>query len=159
MDIGSAQLTADVLEQIEILAAFGEVHYLKPHGALYNRVVHDETQAAAVIAALQSWRKPLPVLGLPGSAMLRLAAQAGLAVIPEGFADRAYTPDGRLRPRRETGAVIADAAQAARQAVALAHGGTVRTLCVHSDTPGAAALARAVRAALESAGFRLDAFA
>ena len=158
-DVAQETLCADVLEQIGALSVFGEVVYVKPHGALYNRVVHDETQAAAVIDALMAWRTRLPILGLPGSAILRLAAQAGLETIAEGFADRAYTAEGWLRPRSEPGAVIADPARVAEQAIGLASAGVVRTLCVHSDTPGAAQLARAVRTALEEADFRLEPFA
>jgi 5-oxoprolinase (ATP-hydrolysing) subunit A len=159
LDVPSATLTAEVLEQIEALAAFGEVAYVKPHGALYNRVVHDETQARAVVAAVKAWRAPLPLMGLPGSRVLALAREAGLPTIEEGFADRAYTPEGRLVPRTQPGAVIHDPDEAARRAVGLAQGGTVRSLCVHGDTPGAVTMARRVRVALEAAGFTIRAFA
>ena len=159
MEIEPGVLTADVLEQIGALAAFGEVVYVKPHGALYNRVVHDEVQARAVVAAVKAWRAPLPLMGLPGARVLALARGAGLPTITEGFADRAYTPDGRLVPRSQRGAVITDPADAARRAVALARTGTVRSLCVHGDTPGAVTMARRVRAGLEAAGLRIEAFA
>jgi UPF0271 protein len=159
MEVAPEVLTADVLEQIGALAAFGEVVYVKPHGALYNRVVHDEVQARAVVAAVKAWRAPLPLMGLPGSRVLALAREAGLATITEGFADRAYTPAGRLVPRSQPGAVITDPVDAARRAVALARSGTVRSLCVHGDTPGAVAMARRVRAGLEAAGLRIEAFA
>jgi 5-oxoprolinase (ATP-hydrolysing) subunit A len=159
MDVAPDQLTADVLYQIGALSAFGDVAYVKPHGALYHRIFHDEVQAAAVVEALRAWRQPLPILGLPASAALRLAAQAGFPTIAEGFADRAYTSDGRLVPRGEAGAVITDPAEVARQAIQLATAGQVRTLCMHGDTPGAVTLARGVRAALEGAGFALEAFA
>jgi UPF0271 protein len=159
MEVAPEVLTADVLEQIGALAAFGEVVYVKPHGALYNRVVHDELQARAVVAAVKAWRAPLPLMGLPGSRVLALAREAGLATITEGFADRAYTPAGRLVPRSQPGAVITDPVDAARRAVALARSGTVRSLCVHGDTPGAVAMARRVRAGLEAAGLRIEAFA
>jgi UPF0271 protein len=159
MEVAPEVLTADVLEQIGALAAFGEVVYVKPHGALYNRVVHDELQARAVVAAVKAWRESLPLMGLPGSRVLALAREAGLATITEGFADRAYTPEGRLVPRSQPGAVITDPVDAARRAVALARSGTVRSLCVHGDTPGAVAMARRVRAGLEAAGLRIEAFA
>lgn len=159
MDVPPDALAADVLYQIGALAAFGEVAYVKPHGALYNRVVHDERQARAVVEAVKAWRAPLPLMGLPGSRVLALAREAGLKTIEEGFADRAYTQEGRLVPRSEPGAVIHDAADAARRAVALARSGTVRSLCVHGDTPGAVAMARKVRAELEAAGLKIAAFA
>ena len=159
MDVPPDALAADVLYQIGALAAFGEVAYVKPHGALYNRVVHDDTQARAVVAAVKAWRTPLPLLGLPGSRVLELAREAGLPTIAEGFADRAYPKEGRLVPRSQPGAVITDPADAARRAVGLARSGTVRSLCVHGDTPGAVAMAVRIRAALEAAGMRLEAFA
>ena len=159
MDPPDDQLAADVLYQIGALAAFGEVVYVKPHGALYNRVVHDERQARAVVAAVKAWREPLPLMGLPGARVLALAREAGLATIEEGFADRAYTPEGRLVPRSQPGAVIHDPDEAARRAVALARSGKIRSLCVHGDTPGAVTMARRVRAELEAAGIRIAPFA
>jgi UPF0271 protein len=159
MDVPPDQLAADVLYQIGALAAFGDVAYVKPHGALYNRVVHDERQARAVVEAVKAWREPLPLLGLPGSRVLALARDAGLTAIEEGFADRAYTPEGFLVPRSQPGAVISDAAEAARRALELARSGKVRSLCVHGDTPGAVAMARRVRAELEAAGIAIAPFA
>jgi len=159
LDPPSDQLSADVLYQIGALAAFGEVVYVKPHGALYNRVVHDERQARAVVEAVKAWREPLPLMGLPGSRVLALAHAAGLKTIAEGFADRAYTPEGRLVPRSEPGAVIHDPADAARRAVELARSGKIRSLCVHGDTPGAVAMARRVRTELEAAGVQITPFA
>ena len=155
MDVAPEALAADVLYQVGALAAFGDVAYVKPHGALYNRVVHDEPQARAVVAAVKAWRAPLPLMGLPGSRVLALARDAGLPTIEEGFADRAYTPEGRLVPRAQPGAVIHDPDEAARRAVELARSGKVRSLCVHGDTPGAVKIARAVRAALEGEGLLL----
>lgn len=158
LDVEPAVLTAEILEQIDALAACGDVAYLKPHGALYNRIVHDERQARAVVAAAKAWRAPLPLMGLPGARVLALAREAGLATVEEGFADRAYTKEGRLVPRSEPGAVIHDPADAARRAVALARSGKVRSLCVHGDTPGAVAMARRVRAELEAAGIQIAPF-
>lgn len=159
MEVEPEALAADILYQIGALAAFGDVVYVKPHGALYNRVVHDERQARAVVAAMKAWHTPLPLLGLPGSRVLALAREAGVTTVEEGFADRAYTREGRLVPRSEPGAVIHDPADAARRAVELARSGKVRTLCVHGDTPGAVAMARRVRAELEAAGVRIAPFA
>jgi UPF0271 protein len=124
------------------------VRYLKPHGALYHRVLDDEEQAAAVLAGSGS----LPVLGMPG-ACLSLAAAAGRAVLLEGFPDRAYAPAGRLVARTEPGSVLSDGDEIAARAVQLA--ASVDSLCVHGDNPGAVDHARAVRRALEAAGWSL----
>jgi UPF0271 protein len=153
-EIGSAELTADVARQIALLEGIarsvgGRVAYVKPHGALYNRIVDDEVQARAVVDALPD----LPLMGLPRSVSLSIASAAGVAVIHEGFADRAYTPEGRLVARTEPGAVLDDSEAVAAQAVRLL--GSVASVCVHSDSPGALVLARAVRVALESAGAEL----
>jgi UPF0271 protein len=159
LDLPVAELRADLLYQIGALDAFGDVAYVKPHGALYNRAVWDEAQAQAVVDAVAGYDPALPIVGLPGSKLLALARAAGLPTVEEGFADRAYAADGRLVARSEPGALITEPGAAARQALRLARAGGVRTLCVHSDTPGAVALASKVRAALEQAGFRLEAFA
>jgi 5-oxoprolinase (ATP-hydrolysing) subunit A len=154
------ELVATLREQLDLLAEVADVvgarvAYVKPHGALYNTVVHDERQAAAVVDAVAPYG--LPLLGLPGAASLRLATADGLQVVTEGFADRAYTPDGLLVPRSEPGAVLTDAASVADQALRLAP--QVDSLCVHGDSPGALDLARAVRAALVDAGHEVVPFA
>ena len=176
IDVPPGDLTADVLYQLGALEAFARaagsrVRYVKPHGALYNRIVRDPVQAAAVAEAIRRYDPGLPLLTLPGSAAAAAAAEAGIEAVGEGFADRAYTGDGRLVSRREPGAVLDDpgrvAARAARMAtegrVGTVDGGEVavevRSLCVHGDTPGAVELARAVRTALEEAGVVLEAFA
>lgn len=159
MEIEPDELSAEVLYQIGALSAFGEVAYVKAHGALYNRCMRDPVQAGAVVAAVKAWRQPLPLLGLPDSELLRLASEHGIVGVPEGYADRTYDDHGRLRPRGAPGAVIHDAGMAADSALRLARSGRVRTLCVHGDTPGAVALARQVRARLVAEGLRLQAFA
>ena len=176
VDVAPDELTADVLYQLAALdgvarSAGGRVSYVKPHGALYNAVVHHERQARALVDAVSAYDPGLAVLGLPGSALLRLAGEAGLRTVPEGFADRGYTPDGTLVPRGEPGAVVRDPAAVAGRAVRMAADGTVlavdgtpvrvgvESVCVHGDTPGAVGLARSVRAALESAGLTVAPFA
>jgi 5-oxoprolinase (ATP-hydrolysing) subunit A len=154
MDVASDVLAGWVAEQVatltEIAALTGvEVAYVKPHGALYNRAVDDEQQAAAVLQGSGE----LPVLGLPGSALLRLAGTAGRVTVPEGFPDRGYTAEGRLVPRTEPGALVEGAERVAANAIALANGGQVRTVCVHGDSPDAVAIARAVRTALVESGY------
>src|SRR3954454_24834340 len=154
MDPEPGVLTAWVRDQVELLTAIAgdcgtRVAYLKPHGALYNRVVDDEVQAAAVLRGSGS----LPVLGLPGSAILRLARAAGRVGVHEGFPDRGYTKDGRLVPRDEPGALVEGAEAISANAVRMARAGEVRSLCVHGDSPGAVDAATAVRSALQDAGY------
>jgi UPF0271 protein len=161
MAIAPEDLTACVIYQIGALSGFaraagGRVGYVKPHGALYNRAARDPEQARAVADAVRRYDASLPVLTLPGSALQAAAEAAGVPAVAEGFADRAYRPDGTLVPRGTPGAVLDDPAAAARQGLDLA--GRVRSLCVHSDTPGAGALARRLRAALEGAGWRVAPF-
>ncbi len=175
IDVEPDDLTADVLYQIGALEALarvagGRVTYVKPHGALYNTVVHHEEQAAAVVRAVLDYGGGLAVLGLPGSVFLRRAAAAGLRTVPEAFADRAYTAAGTLVPRREPGAVLHDPDEVARRVVRMVTQGEVvavdgsivalhaASVCVHGDSPAAVALARAVRAALEQAGVALAPF-
>ncbi len=151
-DVPADVLAEQVADQVgtlgEIAVSEGAVvSYLKPHGALYHRVRDDPDQAAAVLAGSGH----LPVLGQPG-AFLDLAADAGRATYQEGFADRAYRGD-RLVPREEPGALIEDVDAIAAQAVRLA--GTVDSVCVHGDSPGAVEAARAVRRALTDAGLVL----
>jgi UPF0271 protein len=146
------------------------VRYVKPHGALYNATVHHEEQAAAVVRAVRDYDAGLPVMGLPGSALLRLADEAGLQIVHEAFADRAYTPEGALVCRRLPGAVLHDPAEVAQRCVAMATGREIldvdggalhlapASICVHGDTPGAVDIARAVRAALAAAGIVVAAF-
>ncbi|WP_053657030.1 LamB/YcsF family protein [Streptomyces sp. MMG1121] len=176
MDVPGDELAAETAYQIGALRVFAqaagaEVAYVKPHGALYNRTVHDADQAAAVVAGVKLAGGTLPVLGLPGSRLLAAAADAGLTAVPEAFADRAYTPAGTLVPRREPGAVVSDEDAVVRRALAFAVDGAVeavdgttvpvaaRSLCVHGDTPGAARIAARVRAALQAAGVEVGAFA
>lgn len=176
MDVAPDTLTNDLLYQIGALDAFARVagtrvRYVKPHGALYNRTVADEGQAGAVIEAVALYDRRLPVLGLPGSALLRQAAAAGLVAVPEAFADRGYTAAGTLVPRTEAGAILTDPARAAERMVRLVTTGRVRSvagtdvaadaqsICVHGDSPAAVAMAAAVRSALAEAGVALRPFA
>ncbi|NIH87571.1 LamB/YcsF family protein [Amycolatopsis granulosa] len=175
LDIAPAELTDDVLYQIGALHAFARVAgtrvaYVKPHGALYNAIVHHAEQAAAVVEAVRQFDPALPVLGLPGSEWLRQAEAAGLRPVREAFADRAYTPAGTLVSRREPGAVIHDADEVVRRCVRMATEGVVtaidgsevkvrpESICLHGDTPGAVAIGRRVRAALVEAGVEVRAF-
>ncbi len=176
IDVDPASLTNDVIYQIGALDGFARVagarvSYVKPHGALYNRAVHDEDQAAAVVAALAAYDPTLPLLGLPGSALLRQAEQARLPTVTEAFADRGYTATATLVPRTQPGALLDDPAAVAQRMVQMVGTGrmlsvdgveiavSARSICVHGDTPGAVAMAVAVRRALSEAGIEIRAFA
>lgn len=148
-------LRASVREQCLALArtarALGvRVTSLKAHGALYHAASLEQLVARATIeGALEALGPGITVLGPPAGAMADVARAAGLAYAREGFADRATRPDGTLVPRGEPGAVIVDPSAAASVARALMTSGRFETVCVHGDTPGAVAIARAVREALD----------
>ncbi|MGD9987229.1 LamB/YcsF family protein [Pseudonocardia sp.] len=175
VDVAPAELADDVVYQLGALdgmcrVAGTRVRYVKPHGALYNTAVHHEGQAGAIVAAVRDYDPGLPILGLPGSALLRAADAAGLRAVPEVFADRGYTPDAALVPRSEPGAVLHDPQEVARRVLRIVSEGVVRSVsgadvtvrgesvCVHGDSPGAVEMAAAVRAALDGAGVTVAAF-
>lgn len=175
VDLPQEEVAADVLYQIGALealarAAGGSVNYVKPHGALYNQMMVDAELAQTVVSAILSFQETLPLLALPGSVAQRAAQQAGLPCYGEGFADRAYEPDGRLVSRSKPGAVLHDPAQVAARALRMVCEGTVvtidgsvlaldvATICVHGDSPGAVEMALAVRATMQDAGVELAPF-
>jgi UPF0271 protein len=166
------EIATDVLYQIGALFAFSQaagvpLRHVKAHGALYNQAERDRTVAEALVEGIRQFGSPLTVVATGGSAMVSAAAEAGLPVAREAFADRAYRGDGTLAPRTMPGSVLADPELVAERAVRLATRGLVETidgreievpcdtLCLHGDTPGATALAKRVRSALESAGVEL----
>jgi UPF0271 protein len=165
-----AEIERDVLYQVGALQAFAKAHgtrvvHVKAHGALYNQAAEEEGVARAVARGVARAGRELILVGLASTEVMRRAAQAeGLRFAAEAFADRRYTRAGTLQPRREPGAVVADPAEAAAQAVAIAVEGRViasdgsvvalraDTLCLHGDNPAAVANAAAVRHALQAAG-------
>lgn len=163
MAVEPDELTADVLYQIGALEGLCRtvrtaVRYVKPHGALYHRTLKDPVQAGALVSAVMDYDPSLPLLTMAGGELEKAARTAGLQVVLEGFADRAYDSSGRLVPRTQPGALLDHADAVAAQALRLARSGEVDSLCVHGDTPGAPVLARAVRAELEGAGLSVRAF-
>lgn len=175
VDMEPNELADDVVYQIGALQALAategaRVRYVKPHGGLYNAIVSHTAQARAVVDAVKSVDPGLPILGLPGSEVLRLAEAAGLRAVTEAFADRAYNPDGTLVSRALPGAVLHDPGQVAEHVLRMATESAIRavdgsilkiaadSICVHGDSPGAVAMAVAVRAALSDAGIRIKAF-
>jgi 5-oxoprolinase (ATP-hydrolysing) subunit A len=175
LDVSPVELADDVVYQIGALQALAaaegaRVQYVKPHGGLYNAIVSHTAQAQAVVDAVKSVDPGLPILGLPGSEVLRLAEQAGLRAVTEAFADRAYNPDGTLVSRSQPAAVLHDPAEVAEHVLGMATEGSVRavdgsilkihaeSICVHGDSPGAVAMAAAVKSALEDAGVSIGSF-
>ncbi|KJS36369.1 MAG: hypothetical protein VR74_12745 [Hyphomonas sp. BRH_c22] len=175
MTLSRADLSITLLQQVRALAAIARergvpIAHLKPHGALYNTAARDEDTAQTIVDVTIQSRIPL-LIGPPTSRLALAAHHAGLPYLAEGFADRAYEASGELTPRTMEGAVIAADEDRVRQAVQIASTGQVttrtgetiqlpvRTICVHGDTPGALASARAIRAALIRSGISVAAVA
>lgn len=147
------------------------ITYVKAHGALYNLAATDTDVALAIARAVRAVDPALTALCLAGSAGAAATMATGLRVAAEVFADRAYRPDGTLVPRTEPGAVIHDAGEVAARTLRMLEDGAITatdgtrravpmdSICLHGDTPGAMALARALRAALGAAGWRIAPFA
>ena len=163
------EVRTDTLYQIGALDAFCRaaglsLQHVKAHGALYNRANRDATLAAAIAAAVRAYDSDLIFLAQPGTLLFAAGEAAGLPMAREGFADRAYNADGTLVSRRLPGAVITDPEAATHRALRLVIEGrlttidggelelTIDSLCIHSDTPGAVAMARAIRRRFDEAG-------
>ncbi|HSP77828.1 MAG TPA: carboxyltransferase domain-containing protein, partial [Myxococcaceae bacterium] len=155
-------LRAQVAAQCARLAGLASelgvpVRYAKPHGALYHAANREPALARAVVDGVVEALGPgVTVLGPGAGALREVAREAGLAYAREGFADRGTLPDGSLIPRGQPGAVISNPAVARENALRLATSGTVDTLCVHGDSPGAVELAREVRSVLDVLALRLE---
>ncbi|MBB6510180.1 UPF0271 protein [Rhizobium soli] len=176
MDPLSEELIGDVIYQIGALqglakAAGTRVTYVKPHGALYNTIAIDTRQAADVIAAIRAIDPSLVLMALAGSQLVEQARTAGLTVVAEAFADRAYTPQGNLVSRREKGSVLHDPELVAQRMLRMVRDGVIeaidgtmtqidaQSICVHGDSPGAVAIAQRLRALLEESGHAVQPFA
>jgi UPF0271 protein len=159
------EIAAWVTQQTEALADEAarqglRLVHVKPHGALYNVAARDAAVAEAIAGAVAAIDPDLLLVGLSGSRLIEAGQAAGLAVLNEAFADRRYRADGQLVSRETEDALVIDPDTAARQALALAQGEPITTLdggllrvrvdtiCLHSDTPHALNIARAVHAAL-----------
>jgi UPF0271 protein len=176
MDPTSDELIGDVIYQIGALqglatAAGTRVTYVKPHGALYNTIAIDKRQAKDVIDAILAIDPSLVLMALAGSQLVEQARDAGLTVVAEAFADRAYTPEGKLVSRRESGSVLHDPEIVAARMVRLVQEGVVeaingsltkidaQSICVHGDSPGAVAMAKRLRETFEQFGLAIHSFA
>ncbi len=167
--MSSDEVRAMLLAQIGALCAIArsegcDLNHVKPHGALYNEAMRDPVLASAVVGAVKAFSADLPVFCLPGSAVEQIAQELDARYVLEGFADRAYEPNGSLTERSLPSAVVHEATAAAEQALSLARGrvaardGTrlalrIETICIHGDNPAAVEIVRAVRARLEQAGY------
>lgn len=175
MERSSEQIRDDVLYQVAALDGLARAEgtrltSVKAHGALYNRMAVDPSCAAAVVRAVLEFDDQLWIVAPASTLAVRIATEAGLRVAQEGFCDRGYGSDGTLLGRDSEGSLITDADEVSQRAVRMvtdhrvvaADGSSVvltpDTLCVHGDTPGAAELARAVRAALVGDGVTVAAF-
>ena len=172
MQVDPAEVEDTLIAQVGALAAIARaesvpLRHVKAHGALYNMAARDRRLADAIAAAIKAFDSSLVMFGLPASNLIEAGVAAGLRVAAEGFADRAYEPDGSLTPRSRPGAVIHDPAVVVDRAVRMVRDGIVLTpagqeiplrvdtLCVHGDTPGAAELVKRIRAGLQAAGIQV----
>ena len=166
------RLRGEIVRQVGALraiadAAGAKIAHVKAHGALYNLGERDEGVAATLVEAVREVDEDLLLFAPAGSAMARAASRLGIRVAREGFADRAYEPDGTLRSRRLDGALVTDPRAAAEQAVSIARDRRVRTsdggwlaleadtICLHGDTPGAAEIARKIHERFRMTGIRI----
>lgn len=174
MVLPAEELDAAIRSQVRTLVELGEeegwpVRYVKLHGALANMAAEEPAVAALCFAAVEGLVDGMAILAIDNSAQSEVAQALGFRVIREAYADRAYLQGGLLMPRAQPGAVLDDIVTIAERATRLAFSAEVlasdgvpfstaaRSLCIHGDTPGAVAMARAVRAALEGAGVEVRA--
>lgn len=172
MEYAPNELADEVLYQIGALEALARKHgtairYVKPHGALYNAIVHHEEQSQAVIDGIRAFGGDLAVMLLPGGIAVHHAEKAGLRVISEAFADRNYNPDGTLVSRKEPNAVITDPEVVAARVLQLADSGTITAIdgtvlnvnatsvCVHGDSPGSVAMTQSIVDRLRNEGIEI----
>lgn len=172
MEYAPNELADEVLYQIGALEALARKHgtairYVKPHGALYNAIVHHEEQSQAVIDGIRAFGGDLAVMLLPGGIAVHHAEKAGLRVISEAFADRNYNPDGTLVSRKHPNAVITDPEVVAARVLQLADSGTITAIdgtvlnvnatsvCVHGDSPGSVAMTQSIVDRLRNEGIEI----
>ncbi len=166
IDLPGQAISEFVYEQVKSLdtvarAQGGEVRHIKPHGALYNQAARDRAVALAIGEGVSRWNRQAVLVGLAGSVMLDAWQEQGFAIAAEAFADRRYEPDGSLRARSFPNALITDPAEAVAQVLLISRGRvrawdgselalSAGTICIHSDTPEALSIARAVRGVLRN---------
>ena len=174
LQIPLADLQRSITDQLEGFLTIAHrlkvpVVHVKPHGALYHSCNSDAEIARALCRSVLALDPDLILIGQAGSPCLRIYREMGLRTAAEAFADRAYEPDGSLRSRSLPGAVLDSPERASAQAVSLVRDGGVittsgsqlaisaDTLCIHSDTPGSTAIARAIQEGLIAEGVSIRA--
>jgi 5-oxoprolinase (ATP-hydrolysing) subunit A len=173
MNISSEELERSLIEQIQFLqhmckAVGVSLEHVKPHGALYNLAATDEALSKVICESVQKIDSSLSIVGLAGSKILDVVRAKGLRAIGEAFVDRRYEADGSLRSRQKPNALITDPIECLAQAKSICGTGIrtvdgtwisieAQTLCVHSDTSGAATLAAAIRNGLTREGIKISA--
>ncbi len=173
MEFSKEEARNIVIYQVGALKAFAKtegvaLQHVKPHGALYNAAAKNGAYAEAIIGALRAINPRLVLFALAESRMAKTAAEAGLRVAHEVFADRTYKADGTLVPRNVAGAVITDSKLVARRAVKMVEEkkiatingrvvefDEVHTICVHGDTLNAVELSKSIKKALIAAGIEV----
>ena len=169
LNLSFDEIARSVFIQVSALAKVAEssgaqIVHVKPHGALYNQAVHNRELAKAIALGVARWSREVVMIGLAESPMLAVFRDAGFRVAAEAFADRRYEPDGTLRSRKHSDALLRDPDDAGAQALSIVQNGTViasdgsrislsaQTICIHGDTPGALQIAAAVHTRLKQAG-------
>ena len=151
-------ISTQIINLIDIANKNGsELSHVKPHGALYNKAAEDKGLAMLIGEVVKSIDPLLPIMCLAGSQMITVLESIGLKAMPESFADRTYEPDGTLRKRSYSNALINNPQIASKQAFniyykkrIIAHEGSEfsidsETICIHSDTENALKIAKAVK--------------
>jgi len=173
MQLTSEEAKNYTLYQVSALLGFAKaaslsLQHVKPHGALYNMAVKDEKLSKAIVEAIKALDTDLIVFALPNSTLSKVAAENGLRVAHEFFADRAYNPDGSLVSRKQSNAIIQDPKKVVERVVKAVEDGTVvaangevldvgkvHTVCVHGDTLTALELAETIKKGLIRAGIEV----
>ena len=177
LDMPLKDLSDSIFNQLKVLDQItrslgGRLSHVKAHGALYHRAMSDQGTAAAIASAVSKLDPTLNMVAMPRTIALRVWNTRQFRSLIEGFADRRYQgglphppgPPPQLVPRSSPDALITDPAEAASQALALLEPSPTHhdldrphTICIHSDTPGAVAVAQAVRRTLEHSGINVRA--
>ena len=170
MLVSADEAKNDVTYQVGALQAFTadkKLQHVKPHGAMYNMAVNDESLAQAICESILELDAEMILVALAGSRWVDIAEDMGLKVAREIFADRALNADGTLVSRSQPGSVIHDTSEVVERSLqmvtegkATAIGGEridvqADSLCLHGDTPGAVDMAAALKRELEGAGVEI----
>ena len=175
LDVDPGRLTSDIVFQLESLCTIAaqlgaRVEYVKPHGSLYTRITKDEVQARAVVKAIKGFDSKLALLTMPYGVAAQVSRENHLIVFGEAYSDRAYDDDGGLVPRSMSGSVISEPDKVCNQALSIVKTEPITTysgnqlrlsadsISLHSDTPGAMALARQLKTFLEEHGVLIESF-